>query len=134
MVILALYGLGMRVDEADDLFTKLAMRVFRGRDTLDTGLFAPLLSLTQGHFPAADIDECLSEIFGTMTMLKHPYMTAIGARVGFPVVEAGTSDTCLVTSYNGTDQGHGLDARPAHTVSRLLRSRSPDDDILIKDA
>lgn len=134
MVILALYGLGMRVKEADDLFTKLAMRVFRGRDTLDTGLLAPLISLTRGHFPAADIDECLSEIFGTMTMLKHPYMTAAGAKIGFPVVDVETLDTCLITSYNGREQGHGSDARPVHTVSRLLHSKNPDDDILVKDA
>lgn len=134
MVILALYGLGMRVEEADNLFTELAMRVFRGRDALDTGLLAPLISLTQGHFPAADIDECLTEIFGTMTMLKHSYMTALGARIGFPVVDVNTSETCLVTSYNGSGQRQGADAHSVHAVCRPLRSTNPSNDILVKDA
>ncbi|KAF1351458.1 FabD/lysophospholipase-like protein [Lizonia empirigonia] len=123
MVILALYGLGMRVEEADKLFTELAMRVFRGRDTLDTGLLAPLISLTQGQFPATDIDGCLTEIFGTMTMLKHPYMTALGARIGFPVVDVNTSETCLVTSYNGFEEEQDPDARPVYTTHSIHRAR-----------
>ena len=134
MVILALYVLGLRVEEADKLFTELAMRVFRGRDSLNTGLLAPLISLTHGHFPAVDIDECLTEIFGNRTMLNHPYMTALGARIGFPVVDINTSETCLVTSYNGSAQDRGAGAHLVHAVSRSLRSTSPSDDILIKDA
>jgi hypothetical protein len=123
----------MSVKEADQLFTKLASRVFRDRDDWTTGLLGPLVSYSQGRFRAADIDECLFEIFGSMTMLKHPYMTSVGARIGFPVAEADTSQTRLITSYNGAAQYHS-DAGCMGKVSTVLRSRNADDDILVRDA
>ena len=134
MIILALYALGMRVEEVDRLFTELALRVFRGRDKWSSGWIAALISCSKGQFSAADIDECLLEMFGCTTMLQHPYMSAIGARIGFPVVDARTCDTHLITSYNGTSEGSQSDQGSVAEVSQGLRSTSAGNDILIRDA
>ena len=119
--------------EADQLFSRLASRVFCDRDDWSTKLLGPLMSCLQGRFRAADIDDCLFEIFGSMTMLKHPYMSSVGARIGFPVAEADTSQIRLITSYNGASEHHNL-AGCSGKVSRALRSRNADDSILVRDA
>lgn len=140
MVTLALFGLGMTVDEVHGLFTRLARRVFRGRKPFGFGFAAVAHSLIasyrNGQFPAEDIDGPLSEIFGDATMLDHPYMSAIGARVGFPIVDVDSRtapSTCLVTSYNGA--GQMSYPRPeSRTTYQLLRSSDPEDEVQIKDA
>ncbi|KAF3030307.1 hypothetical protein E8E12_000580 [Didymella heteroderae] len=134
LVILALYQLGLRVKEADRLFTELSFRVFRGRNGPEDSLFAPLISCLKGRFPAADIDEALSDTFGVTSVLTHPYMTSIGARIGFPVVDADTSETRIVTSYNGASQDDDRGDRSLPVVATSLRSRCHGDDILITDA
>jgi hypothetical protein len=134
LVILALYQLGLRVKEADRLFTELSFRVFRGRNGPEDSLFAPLISCLKGRFPAADIDEALFDTFGVTSVLTHPYMTSIGARIGFPVVDADTSETRIVTSYNGASQDDDRGDRSLPVVATSLRSRCHGDDILITDA
>ncbi|KAH3938663.1 hypothetical protein HBH98_242720 [Parastagonospora nodorum] len=62
-------------------------------------------------------------------MLEHPYMTAIGARTGFPVVDLDTLNTCVVTSYNGAGV---VPQQPA--TYQLLQSTGPHDEILVKNA
>ncbi|KAL5428661.1 hypothetical protein PMIN06_012794 [Paraphaeosphaeria minitans] len=138
MVNLALYGLGMKASEAFDLFKQLSARVFRGRSRVGVGLAATLqalvMSYRNGRFPAGDIDGALSDIFNDATLLDHPYMSSIGARTGFPIVNAETSETCLVTSYNGAARGPDLSDCSGTTTYRVLRSDTALDDILIKDA
>jgi hypothetical protein len=137
MVNLALYGVGMDIGEVLHVFKNLSSRVFRGRLRLgfapvDT-IYALLAAYYNGRFPDVDIDGPLYELFGKATMLEHPYMTAIGARTGFPVVSLETLDTCVVTSYNGAGQSQiGLNAQHRATY-RLLRSGGHDDEILVKD-
>lgn len=135
MVNLALYSLGLRVGEAYELFKQLSARVFRGRSRIGIGLAATahtlVASFRNGRFPASDIDGALHEAFQDATMLDHPYMSSIGARIGFPVVDANTLETCVVTSYNGAA------AEPQDSdgnTYRTLRSRSAGDAIFIRDA
>jgi hypothetical protein len=131
----------MRIDKVDLLFKRLAEKVFQGRQPLGMGIVGDLISLivsySHGRFPATDIDKALAETFGDLTMLHHPYMTSIGARIGFPVVDHGTTHpvaTCMITSYNGASH----DVRPNNSVFkapyRVLRSRDARSEILIKDA
>jgi hypothetical protein len=138
MVNLALYGLGMRVEEAYRLFRELSMRIFRGRNRFGIGIpaavHALIVSYRNGRFPAEDIDGPLSEIFGNTTMLDHSYMTSIGARIGFPVVDVHAKRTCIVTSYNGIGQRQkGSDCKN-ETIYKVLRSDGPHDEILVRDA
>ncbi|KAF9728524.1 hypothetical protein PMIN01_13352 [Paraphaeosphaeria minitans] len=138
MVNLALYGLGTKVSEASDLFKQLSTRVFRGRSRIGVGLAATLQALVvsyrNGRFPAGDIDGALSDVFSNATMLDHPYMSSIGARTGFPIVNADTSETCMVTSYNGAARGRDLGDCNGNTTYRVLRSHTALDEILVKDA
>jgi hypothetical protein len=133
MVNLALYGLGMDAEEAFPVFRELCSRVFRGRTRLGFGpvdtIYTLLAAYSNGKFPAKDIDDSLHELFGGATMLEHPYMTAIGARIGFPVVNLDTLDTCIVTSYNGA----GERKLHADATYEFLSSGGPHDEILIKD-
>lgn len=140
MVILALFGLGMTVDEVHDLFTRLAKRVFRGRTPFGFSFAAAahslIVSYRNGQFPAEDIDGALYEIFGDATMLDHPYMSATGARIGFPIVDINSRtapSTCLVTSYNGAGRVSysGLESKATY---RVLRSSGPENEVRIKDA
>jgi hypothetical protein len=140
MVTLALFGLGMTVGEVHNLFTRLAERVFRGRPPFGFSFAASAHSLIasyrNGQFPAEDIDGPLSEIFGDATMLDHSYMSAIGARIGFPIVDVDTNrapSTCLVTSYNGAGQVRHSDPDDKATY-RVLRSSDSQNEIRIKDA
>jgi hypothetical protein len=140
MVSLALFGLGMRVDDVYDLFTRLSRRVFRGRNRFGVGFAAVAHSLIasyrNGQFPAQDIDGPLSEIFGDATMSDHPYMSSIGARIGFPVVDVDTSQavsTCMITSYNGAGIGQAPDDADDQATYRVLRSDGPHNEICIKD-
>jgi hypothetical protein len=152
----ALYGLGMRVNTVDTLFKELSKRVFRGRSRFGVSFAAAAHALVAsyrcGRFPASDIDGPLQEIFGNLTVLDHPYMTSIGARTGFPVVSLDTSDTYIVTSYNGigNSQGRnngdnqeawncmgnltGSDVGVDEVPYKILHSNGPHDDILVKDA
>jgi hypothetical protein len=69
-------------------------------------------------------------------MLDHPYMSATGARIGFPIVDIDSRtapSTCLVTSYNGAGRVSysGMENKATY---RLLRSSGPENEIQIKDA
>jgi hypothetical protein len=137
MVNLALYGLGMDVGEVFHVFKDLSSRVFQGRIRLGFGPVDTICTLLaaywNGRFPDKDIDGPLHELFGKAAMLEHPYMTAIGARTGFPVVNLDTLNTCLVTSYNGAGKSRPeLDAQHRATY-QLLRSGGHNDRILVKD-
>ncbi|RYN61291.1 hypothetical protein AA0117_g13033 [Alternaria alternata] len=138
MVVLALYGLGMRAEETFTLFSQLSTRIFRGRSRLGLGLAATahalITSCRNGRFPASDIDDALMEIFDEATMLDLEYMSSIGARVGLPVVDVDTLDTCLVTSYNGAAPQYGDDACTKMSTYRVLRSEDVADEIHVKDA
>jgi hypothetical protein len=138
MVNQALFGLGMRVEKANKLFRELCLRVFRGRNRFGIGLpaavHALIVSYRNGQFPAADIDGALSEIFGDATMLDHPYMTSIGARIGFPVVNVHSKKTCIVTSYNGIGQRPSRDDCKDEPLYKVLCSNEPGDEILVRDA
>ena len=133
MVNMALYGLGMPLEEVYALFKRLSERIFRGRSEFGIGFAAAIhafiSSYCYGQFPSADIDSVLEELLGDTTMLDHSYMMSIGARIGFPIVDVHTLQTCIVTSYNGvgkaTDQDHGY---------KILRSDSPANEIYVKDA
>ncbi|KAH7060994.1 acyl transferase/acyl hydrolase/lysophospholipase, partial [Paraphoma chrysanthemicola] len=137
MVNLALYGLGMEVGEAFDVFKALSSRVFQGRTRLGfrpiDSAYSLLAACRKGWYPAEDIDGALDEIFGKATMLDHPYMTAIGARTGFPVVNLDSLETCVITSYNGVGEKTCVDTQQRATY-RSLRSSGPCDEISVKDA
>ena len=144
----ALYGLGLRVRSATEIFEKLSKRVFRGRNRFGIGYAAAahsvIASYLQGRFPAKDIDDSLEEIFGDITTLDHRYMSSIGAKTGFPIVQLATSNTYLVTSYNGVDNGEGDNrfnfdegsTSPIDTEKVLpyLALRPGNADIAVKDA
>ncbi|KAL6150048.1 hypothetical protein ACJBU6_11562 [Exserohilum turcicum] len=138
LVLLVLYGLGMRVEKAFTLFRQFSARVFRERNTFGLGLLANIYdfitSWRHGRFSASDIDYALTEIFDESTMLDLQYMKLIGARMGFPVVDTITSETCLVTSYNGTGSSHSDEAYTRMLTYRLLRSEEVSSEICIKDA
>ncbi|KAL1792986.1 hypothetical protein ACET3X_009493 [Alternaria dauci] len=138
MVVLALYGLGMRAEETFTLFTQLATRIFRGRSQLGLGLAATahalITSCRNGRFPASDIDSALNEAFEEATMLDVPYMSSIGARVGLPVVDVDTLETCLVTSYNGAAPTYDNGACTEMSTYRILRSEDATEEICVKDA
>ena len=138
MVILALYSLGMRAEETFTLFSQLSKRIFRGRSQLGLGLaataYALITSCRNGRFPASDIDDALTEIFDEATMLDSQYMSSIGARIGLPVVDANTLDTCLVTSYNGAAPTYDHDACTKISTYRVLRSEDAGSKLRIKDA
>lgn len=138
MVNLALYDRGMSVDETYNLFKQLSTRIFRGRSRMGVGFAAAahalIASYRNGRFPAGDIDGALFEIFKDATMLDHPYMSSIGARTGFPVVNADTLETCVVTSYNGAARGHDCDGGIEHMTYKVLRSGDALDEIPVKDA
>jgi hypothetical protein len=138
MVILALYGLGLRAEETFVLFKQLSTRIFRGRNQIGIGFAAVahalVASCRNGRFPASDIDDALSEIFNDATMLDHRYMSSIGARTGFPVIDADTLETCLVTSYNGAARGRSdLESKKKRTY-KVLRSEGATGEICMKDA
>jgi hypothetical protein len=138
MVNLALYGLGMEVGQTLDAFKQLSLRVFQGRARLGFGpidtIYSVLAASHSGRFPAEDIDAALHEFFGKDTMLEHPYMTAIGARTGFPVVNLDTLDTCIITSYNGACKVQASAGMERRATYQMLRSGGPDDEISVKDA
>ncbi|KAJ5047776.1 hypothetical protein J3E72DRAFT_204316 [Bipolaris maydis] len=138
LVVLALYGLGMRVDESFHLFSQLAARIFRGRSYFGLGIFTALYALVtswrHGRFPSSDIEGALAELFGEATMLDLQYVSSIGARVGLPVVDADTLDTCLVTSYNGSTSRYNDQEYANISTYRLLRSDDATSEIRIKDA
>lgn len=138
LVVLALYGLGMRAEETFPLFTQLATRIFRGRSQLGLGLVATahalITSCRNGRFPASDIDNALNEVFEEATMLDVPYMSSIGARVGLPVVEVDTLETYLVTSYNGAAPTYDDAACTEMSTYRVLRSKDATEEIRVKDA
>lgn len=137
MVNLALYDRAMSIDETYNLFKQLSTRIFRGRNRMGAGFAAAahalIASYRNGRFPAGDIDGALLEIFKDTTMLDHPYMSSIGARTGFPVVNADTLETCVVTSYNGAARGHDRDDGE-HMTYKVLRSSNALDEIPVKDA
>lgn len=128
----------MGVGEACDVFKELASRVFRGRTRLGFGpvdtIYSLLAAYRNGRFPAKDIDGALYELFGKVTMLEHPYMTAIGARIGFPVVNLDHLDTCIITSYNGAGKTRACTNAQHRATYRLLRSGGPCDEISVKHA
>lgn len=128
----------MRVEKAFTLFRQFSARVFRERNTFGLGLLANIYdfitSWRHGRFSASDIDYALTEIFDESTMLDLQYMKLIGARMGFPVVDTITSETCLVTSYNGTGSSHSDEAYTRMLTYRLLRSEEVSSEICIKDA
>ena len=138
MVVLALYGLGMRAEDTFTLFPQLATRIFRGRSQLGLGLAATahalITSCRNGRFPARDIDNALTEIFDEATVLDVRYMSSIGARVGMPVVDLNTLETCLVTSYNGAAPTYDGSACTEMSTYRVLRSKDATEEIRIKDA
>lgn len=138
MVNLALFDQGMTVEETYSLFKQLSTRIFRGRNRMGVGLavaaHALIASYRNGRFPAGDIDGALLEIFKDATMLDHPYMSSIGARTGFPVVNADTLETCVVTSYNGAARGHGCSDSNKDMTYKVLRSAGALDEIHVKDA
>jgi hypothetical protein len=138
MVNLAIYGLGMRVSETIDMFKQLSTRIFRGRAPLGVGYIAAVhafvSSCRKGQFPASDIDGALIEMFGNTTMLDHPYMSSIGARTGFPVVDAHSLETCVVTSYNGAARGYHHSESDESTTYKVLRSEGTADEIRVSDA
>jgi hypothetical protein len=133
MVNMALYGLGMSLDEVYDLFKRLSERIFRGRKGFGIGFAAAIhvfvSSYYYGHYPSADIEGVLRELLGDSTMLDHTYMLSIGARIGFPLVNVHTLQTCVATSYNGV--GRVLNGDAAYKV---LSTDSPSGDILVRDA
>ncbi|PVH90449.1 FabD/lysophospholipase-like protein, partial [Periconia macrospinosa] len=140
MVIMALFGLGMKVEQVHSLFMNLAQRVFKGRTPLGFSFIGAFYSLVascrHGQFPAEDIDKSLFEMFGDTTMMDHPYTSAIGARIGFPIVDVDSHtgpSTCLVTSYNGAGQVRDTDTDGRDTY-RVLRSGNAEDQILARDA
>lgn len=128
----------MRPEESFTLFKQLSTRIFRGRSQWGLGLAATVYTLVtscrHGRFPASDIEDALAEIFGEATMLDLQYVSSIGARVGLPVVDAETLDTCLVTSYNGTSSRHGDERYTDMSTYRLLQSKDAASEIRIKDA
>lgn len=138
----ALYWQGMRVDHVHELFGRLSKRVFRGRRRRGgfvAAAHAALTSYQNGQFPAEDIDEPLAEIFGETTTLEHAYMSSVGARVGFPVVNVDTLNTCLVTSYNGVGQSLGridgeMGKGEPKALYELMRSQGSRDEVLMRDA
>lgn len=137
MVVLSLYHLGLSIKETYDLFTQLSGRIFRGRSPVGIGLlaaaYALIASYRHGQFPAGDIDGALSDLLGDSTMLDHPYMSSIGARIGFPVVNADTLETCMVTSYNGAAKAYdGSDCNDSVTY-RVLQSDDASNEIQVKD-
>ncbi|KAH8710251.1 hypothetical protein GQ44DRAFT_626663 [Phaeosphaeriaceae sp. PMI808] len=136
MVNLALYGLGMRIDEVCDLFKQLSTRIFRGRSRIGFGFpasaHALLVSYRDGRFPAEDIEGALSDLFKNTTMLDHPYMSSIGARTAFPVVNANTLETCIVTSYNGAVRGQDHGNYNRNMTYKVLRSEEARNEILIR--
>jgi len=138
MVNLALYGLGLRLDAVYDLFKKLSMRIFRGRDRFGIGFAAAahalIASYRKGQFPADDINGPLSELLGDISMLDSSYMMSIGARTGFPVVNLHTLETCIITSYNGIGKGPDPNAMVGESTYNVLRSDGPQNEILVKDA
>ena len=141
MVALALYGLAMRIDDVSDLFRQLARRVFRGRSRFGLGFAAAAHSLIasyrNGRFPAEDIDAPLSELFGDGTMLDHAYLSSIGTRLGFPVVDVDSSrapSTCIVTSYNGAGDERSWEDPGGQATYRVLRAEDPDGSIYARDA
>jgi hypothetical protein len=138
MVILALYGLGLRAEETFVLFKQLSTRIFRGRNQIGIGFAAAahalVASCRNGRFPASDIDDALSEIFNDATMLDHRYMSSIGARTGFPVIDADTLETCLVTSYNGAARGRSDRESKKKRTYKVLRSEGATGEIRMKDA
>lgn len=138
MVNLALYGLGLTVDETYHLFKQLSTRVFRGRSRVGFGPVAAahalIVSYRNGRFPAEDIDSALSDIFHDTTMLEHAYMSSIGSRTGFPVVNADTLETCLVTSYNGAAPRQDQSDYNEKATYKVLRSDEALSGIRIRDA
>jgi hypothetical protein len=138
MVNLALYGLGMEVGQTLDVFKQLSLRVFQGRARLGFGpidtIYSLLVACHSGLFPTQDIDGALYELFGKHTMLEHPYMTTIGARTGFPVVNLETLDTCIITSYNGACKIQASLGAERRATYQMLRSDGPHNEISVKDA
>ena len=128
---LALYQKGMDIEEVDTTFQKLSRVAFRGRNISRVNPFRLMKSYMHGQYPAEHIDSALREIFGDATsMFSSSYMSAIGARIGFPIVDVdNTKPTgrCLVTSYNAVGQFH-------NTSYRILQSDGPATDILVADA
>ncbi|KAF2820771.1 FabD/lysophospholipase-like protein [Ophiobolus disseminans] len=137
-VNLALYGLGLRLDEVYNMFKELSKRIFRGRVPFGIGVAAAahsiIASLRKGQFPAEDIDGPLAELLGEFTMLDNSYMMSIGARIGFPVVNLKTLKTFIITSYNGIGKGPDTHNLGVESTYRVLRSDGPENEILIKDA
>ncbi|KAF2022613.1 FabD/lysophospholipase-like protein [Setomelanomma holmii] len=131
MVNMALYGLGMPLDDVYNLFKTLSERIFRGRNPFGIGFAAAAHALVSsyyyGQFPSADIDGVLRELLGDTTMLDNSYTMSIGARIGFPIVNVPTLQTCVATSYNGV-------GKAPEACYRVLRSGGPSDEISIRDA
>jgi hypothetical protein len=134
----ALYKLGMRVNTIDTLFKELSKRVFRGCSRFGVSFAAAAHALVASHrrgrFPACDIDRPLQEVFGNLTVLDHPYMTSIGVRTGFPVVNLDSSDTYIVTSYNGVGNPHvrenGKNQEASNWMGNLKTSDAGVDEVL----
>jgi hypothetical protein len=129
--------LGMDVGEAFHVFKDLSSLVFWGHIRLGYGpidtIYTLLAAYWNGRFPDKDIDGPLHELFSKATMLEHPYMTAIGARTCFPIVNLNTLDTCLITSYNGAGKSQVCLDTQHRATYQLLRSGGHDDEILVKD-
>jgi hypothetical protein len=126
-----MYKEGMQIDQVDTTFQELSKVAFRGRNLSSLNPFGLIKSYMHGQFPAEDINRALCKTFGeTTSMFNHPYMSSIGARIGFPVVDLDNTKStgrCLVTSYNGVGD-------LSNSSYRLLRSKGPNNGILVKDA
>jgi hypothetical protein len=147
----------MNIDETDGMFRQLSRQIFerqKGRWDIFASAVPRITAAAQfyascrsGRFPARNIDLPLQDVFGDISVLDHPYMTAIGSKIGFPLVDWDTLDTRIVTSYNrmnlALDGGvakkrsrHADDSRLMVSDSRYeaIFARGHADQILVKDA
>lgn len=135
---------GLSIDEVLHTFQDLAKRAFKGRAVSGVGFITAVQDLITsyicGRYPAKDIDEPLCDIFGESTMLDNAYLSSIGARAGFPIVDVNSEKstrTCLVTSYNGVrtrEANKRIGHRKGQSDYKMLCSENPRNRILVRDA
>jgi hypothetical protein len=130
---MALFIKGLSIDEAEEVFEKLAKVAFKPRKVLHIPFISRIYELAKsyladGLYPAENIEAALKAVFGKdKSILDYSYATSIGARVGLPVATIREPLSCIFTNYNGVGTRDEDQGKPPQELLRsveLIRSRS----------
>lgn len=120
-----MFHYGWSVNDSTETFGRLAKSAFKRRKGLDLPFLSRIQEilisyLTDGLYPANNIEGVLKEVFGVESSILDPsYAISTGTRIGLPVTTAQLKPSCRIfTNYNGVGTRGKSQGKSAHTYLR----------------